>query len=116
MNPAALPVHRQCSNRSTQSGTASERGNCLTRPRSAPRGARGCRPVISQLCAGAGFVTGCQTFGFGGQTVVLGGQTVVLGGQTVVLGGQTRGCVREPAQGALSGNCGLGNPATPSGP
>ena len=36
------------------------------------------------------------------QTVVLVGQTVVLVGQTVVLGGQTRGCVHEPAQGALS--------------
>jgi hypothetical protein len=40
-------------------------------------------------------------FALGAGSVAL-SQTFVLGGQTVVLGGQTRGCVHEPAQGALS--------------
>jgi len=50
-------------------------------------------------------MTGVQTlvgrFALGAGSVAL-SQTFVLGGQTVVLGGQTRGCVDEPAQGALS--------------
>ena len=48
----------------------------------------GVQTVIGRLALGAGSVALSQTF--------------VLGGQTVVLGGQTRGCVHEPAQGALS--------------
>jgi hypothetical protein len=75
----------------------------LTRPRSALTGVPRVQTLIGRFALGAGSVALSQTFD--------------LGGQTVVLGGQTRGCVHEPAQGALSaGNCRLGNPATPSGP
>ena len=69
-------------------GAAEDLPPAPTRPRSALPGVPRVQTLVGRFALGAGSVALSQTF--------------VLGGQTVVLGGQTRGCVHEPAQGALS--------------
>ena len=69
-------------------GGPRQSGNYLTRSHLHFTGVPRVQTLVGRFALGAGSVALSQTF--------------VFGGQTVVLGGQTRGCVHEPAQGALS--------------